>query len=364
MCGRARRGRRRCACAICCREDRVIAEAFDYWDFFAKDAHRTGSALYARLAAGIGGDDELKALAARAKPGQPHANLILGAVHFLILRGARHPLTRFYQTVGGTTSVDTEDPFPDFRDFVAQHRAAIEPLIATRVTNTNEVGRSALLHAGFRAIAAEAPLSLIEIGPSAGLNLIWDRYGVRYSRSGAATVALNPDAALVIGCELRGEKAPPAGPIPRVANRVGLELNPVDLADADDRDWLRALIWPDQVARLERLDRAIELFRAGKPPILAGDALALLPDVLARVPVDTIPVVYHTIALYQFSTEMREALDSMLTIAGLRRPVWRLSFEFDGGLYILSAIRYADGVREETRLASCHPHGTWLEWLA
>ncbi|HJW42468.1 MAG TPA: DUF2332 domain-containing protein [Rhizomicrobium sp.] len=363
MCAAAERGRRRFACAICCREDRTIAELFDYWDFFAKDALRTGSALYGKLAAGIGGDEELKALAARARPGQPHANLILGAVHFLILRGARHPLTRFYPTAGGMTSVETEDPFPDFRDFVAQYRAAIEPLIATRVTNTNEVGRSALLHAGFRAIATDVLLSLIEIGPSAGLNLIWDRYGVRYARDGVEAITINPDAPLVIECALRGDRNPLAGPSPRVASRVGLELNPVDLADADDRDWLRALIWPDQVARLERLDRAIDLFRAEKPPILAGDALALLPDALAQAPRETAICVYHTIALYQFSTEMREALESMLTVAGLRRPVWRLSFEFDGGLYILSAIRYADGVREDTRLASCHPHGTWMEWF-
>jgi len=363
MCGRARRGRRHCACATCCREDRTIAAPTDYWAFFAQDARRTGSALYGRLAEGIGGDADLRALAARARKGQPHPNLILGAVHFLILRGARHPLTRFYPSVGGTSSVDAEDPFPDFRDFVAQHRAAIEKLIATRVTNTNEVGRSALLHAGFRAIAAQALLSPIEIGPSAGLNLIWNRYGVRYNRDGAAAVALNSDAPLVIACALRGDNNPPSGPTPPIASRVGLELNPVDLADADDRDWLRALIWPDQEARLERLDRAIDLFRADKPPILAGDALALLPDVLAQATRDCVPVVYHTIALYQFSTEMREALDSMLVVAGLRRPVWRLSFEYDGELYVLSAIRYADGVREETRLASCHPHGTWMEWF-
>ena len=155
---------------------------------------------------------------------------------------------------------------------------------------------------------------------------------------------------------------PPVTPAPRIAGRIGLELNPVDLSNADDRDWLRALIWPDQGTRLTRLERAIELFRADRPPILGGDALALLPDVLADVPRDAAPVVYHTIAVYQFSTEMKEALESMLVIAGLRRTVWRLSFEYDGALYVLSAIRYADGVRAETRLASCHPHGTWLEW--
>lgn len=338
----------------------------DYWTFFQGDALRTGSVLYSKLAAGIGQDEELKALAARARTGQPHANLILGAVHFLLLRGADDPLKRFYPSAGGTASAQGEDPFPHFRDFVRKHIGQIAPLIETRVTNTNEIGRSALLHPGFRTIAAQAnaPLSLIEVGPSAGLNLIWDKYGVRYSRGGKTAASVNETAPLVIDCELRGDGTPPTGPLPKVGGRVGLELNPVDLTNADDRDWLRALIWPDQVSRLERLNRAIELFATEKPPIRAGDALALLPDALAQVPRDQAPVVYHTIAVYQFSKEMREALESILTVAGLRRPVWRLSFEYDGTLYILSVIRYRDGTREETKLASCHPHGTWLEWLA
>jgi hypothetical protein len=338
----------------------------DYWDFFAKDALKTGSVLYSKLAAGIGKDEELKALAARAKPGQPHANLILGAVHFLLLRGVDDPLKRFYATVCGMASAEGEDPFPDFKTFVKKHLAAIQPLIETRVTNTNEVGRSAILHPGFAAVAKAAgtSLSLIEIGPSAGLNLIWDKYGVRYRKDGATVASINDTAPLVIDCEARGEKVPPVSAAPPVAARVGLELNPVDLTNADDRDWLRALIWPDQVSRLERLDHAIALFAKEKPPIRSGDALELLPEALAQVSRDAVPVVYHTIAVYQFSKEMREALESILTIAGLRRPVFRLSFEFDGQLYILSLVRYADGTRDETRLASCHPHGTWIEWLA
>ena len=355
-----------------------MAEArMDYWRFFSDDARRTGSVLYAQLAASIDRDTELRALAARARDGQPHANLLLGAVHFLLLRGAEHPLRRFYPSAGGATPAESEDPFPDFRAFVHTHHAEIARLIETRVTNTNEIGRSALLHPGFRMIAKEgaAPLSLIEIGPSAGLNLIWDRYGVRYRKAGDIVAALNETAPLVIDCELRGDRLPPTGPAPAIGGRLGLELNPVDLANVDDRDWLRALIWPDQGSRLQRLDRAIELFAQEKPPIRAGDALALLPDALAAVPAGQVPVVFHTIAVYQFSREMREALESILTVAGLRRSVWRLSFEFNainrdggtGGLgdaYFLSIIRYGDGVREERRLASAHPHGTWLEWIA
>jgi len=338
----------------------------DYWEFFAADAKRTGSLVYSRIAEGIGRDVELKALCANARPGQPHANMILGAVHYLLLRGSEHPLTRFYGTVGGDVSAERQDPFPDFRDFVLSHRTTIQTLIATRVTNTNEIGRSALLHLGFRTIARDVdlPLSLIEIGPSAGLNMIWDSFGVRYRKNGAIASSVNDNASLIIDCELHGDRRPPTESSPRIAGRVGLELNPVDLASADDRDWLRALIWPNQGARLDRLDRAIKLFAAHKPRIKPGDALTLLPDALAAVPRAETPCVYHTIAIYQFSSAMRQALEDILTVAGLRRPVWRLSFEYDGELYILSAIRYADGTRQEHRLASCHPHGTWLEWLA
>jgi hypothetical protein len=341
----------------------MSGEKTDYWSFFSVDAARTGSALYARLAEGVGGDPQLREIAARAKPGQPHANILFGAVHFLLLRGARHALRNFYPNLNGGKSVEG-DPFPAFRDFCLTHRAELDALVTTRVTNTNEVGRSAMLHPGFRIVAEAAgePLHLIEIGPSAGLNLIWDRYGVNYTKNGKTVAAIAPDAKLVIECEVKSEQLPPTGMTPRVASRVGLELNPVDLSKADDRDWLRALMWPDQIPRLERFDRAIALFESVKPEILSGDALDLLPEALARAPRDEPVCVYHTIAVYQFSRAMREALDNILIAASLRRPVHRLSFEFDGKDCALSLIAYRDGARQPRDLAICHPHGTWIDW--
>lgn len=95
---------------------------FDYWQFFADDAHRMGSQLYGRLAEGVGGDAQLRALCANAKPGQPHANLLFGAVHFLLLRGAQAPLRDFYPDLGGA---DTADAFPAFREFCLSHRLSL-----------------------------------------------------------------------------------------------------------------------------------------------------------------------------------------------------------------------------------------------
>lgn len=346
------------------------AKSFDYWDFFAREAEKSGDILYSRIIAGVGGDDELKAMAAKSRPGQPHANMILGAVNFLLLRGAQHPLRRFYATLGGDADARVEESFPVFRDFCLAHCGELEALIAARVTNTNEVGRTAVLHPGFRAVAAKAgaPLNLIEIGPSAGLNMIWDRYGVTYRRDGEPLRQIAADAPLVIECELRGDKIFGDAPTPGVGRRIGLELNPVDLANADDRDWLRALVWPGHPARLRRLETAIDLFQRVQPEIRSGDALALLPDALNGMPEDAPVCVYHTIVTYQFSYAMREALNDILTIASLRRPVWRLAMEAEpkGGDWTnwLTLSRYRDGTMESQRLAMTHPHGAWLEWLA
>lgn len=366
------------------------ADLKDQWKDFARDARAMGSPLYADLALAIDGDEALKGLTARRRRGQPAANLLLAAVHFLLMRGARsslsevrsprqkpspgrflaantsshasraapHPLADFYPTLGGRR-VGAAALFAAFRDFVFGHREEIVRLVEARVTNTNEVGRSAILRAGFGALAKEepAPLHLIEIGPSAGLNMIWDRYGVRYHKAGATVAQAGPGAALVLACELKGDGIPPVGQLPRIAGRVGLELNPVNLANADDRDWLRALIWPDQPERLARLERAIAIFLEQPVEIRAGDALDLLPAALAEAERGAAICVYHTIALYQFSGEMRGLLKAIL--AG--RPVWQLSFEFEGGRdYAVNLTHHGRGVSR--RLALAQPHGGWMAW--
>src|ERR1051326_45592 len=236
-----------------------------------------------RIVRGIAGDSALKELAACTKPGQPPANILLASVHYLLLRGAEHPLRRFYPNLNGGRRNEGEDPFPKFREFVNAHLPELVPLIENQVTNTNEVARCSALHAGFRAVAKEAgePLHLIEIGPSAGLNLLWDRYLVRY-RGADRVIEVGPgDSPLTLDCALRGEKVPPAGPSPRVASRIGLERSPVDLSDPKQRDWLKALVWPDHLARFERLERAIDLFRGRPAEIRAGDALSFFSATLA-----------------------------------------------------------------------------------
>ncbi|HEY4115504.1 MAG TPA: DUF2332 domain-containing protein [Rhizomicrobium sp.] len=341
-------------------------KGFDYWEFFIGECERAGDVpLYVDLVKGIARDDELKELASHVKRGQPMANILLAAVHFLLLRGADHPLRAFYPNLnGGERKSGTA--FPAFKYFVNAHRTEIDALIRKGVTNTNEVARCATLHAGFRATAKEAggTLALIEIGPSAGLNMFWDCYRIRYRKDGEMYEVGPADTPLTIDCELRGPNTPPLGPAPTIASRVGLELNTVDLSDPYWRDWLKALVWPDQVDRFNRLEKAI-VFASTKPrDIRPGSALDHLASAIAEIP-ESIPVcIYHSYVVYQFSEEMREALDNILTMAGLRRTVWRLSLEGSlTGENTLSLGRHHDGTKVVRPLARTHPHGAWLEWL-
>jgi len=346
-----------------------VSETFDYWEFFLAETRRGNAPLYEAFTRGVAQSEELKQLAYNVRAGQPPANVLYAAVHYMLLRGSNHELRRFYPNLsGGSSRRDLDNAFPVFLDFVTNHREQLAPLIASRVTNTNEVGRSAVLHAGFQTLARrkEKPLHLIELGSSAGLNLIWDRYAIEYRRNGHdAGLSGDPAATLVIESELRGERVPPHGLAPRVASRLGLERNPVDLASRDDRDWLRALVWPDHVSRFARLEQAIAIASRETLPIRRGDALELLPDALAEAPARETVCVYHSFVTYQFSQEQRAALDDLLIAASLRRPVSRLAFEGTlSGDAPLLLYDYEAGVKTKQLLARCQPHGGWIEWLA
>lgn len=345
-----------------------MSEGLDYWDLFRIECERANAPLYAEIIGGISRDDDLKELAGHVKAGQPMANIIRAAVHFLLLRGSEHTLREWYPNLNGGHSREG-DPFPPFKDFIDTHRADVDALIRKGITNTNEVARCSFLHAAFREIAKDAgePLALIEIGPSAGLNMLWDHYHVRYTADSESYDVGPSNAPLMLTCDLRGDGRPSFGVSPKIASRVGLELNPVDLNDPYWSDWLKALVWPDNVERFERLAKAIAFARTQKLDIRPGSALDNLTDAIAVTPETTPVCVYATFVVYQFSEAMREALENVLIVASLRRPIWMLSVEgtlTTPGESPVDLRIYRDGAKEKRRLAIAHPHGAWLNWMA
>lgn len=322
-----------------------------------------GSPLYADLAQRIAADAELLDLAGRTRPGQPPANMLLAAAHELLLRGLQHPLAAYYPSVGGTGRPGPA-AFAAFRELCLAHSEAIEILLASRLTQTNETRRCAYLLPAFATVQADAgglPLALIEVGPSAGLNLNFDRYAYDYGDGQLRGAIGSP---VRISSELRGSGRPPLPDAPpAVAWRVGIDLNPVDLDNAAQVRWLEALIWPEHTERVARLRAAVALARVERPPIVCGDALELLPELIAAAPSGAALCVYHTHVTYQFSPAMRERLAHILAAASATRPIYHLGCEGYGAEQPrLTLTSYQAGQARERLLAVVTGHANWIEW--
>jgi hypothetical protein len=341
----------------------VLARRFQR--FAEQEAEPAFSPLYARLCRGIASDPEVLTLAADVPPRQPTPNLLLAAVHYLLLSGVNHPLAAFYPSL--TSSPDLADAYPAFHSFCLDHTKAIRALLLTRRVQTNEVARCACLLPAFEQVARQAedaPLALIELGASAGLNLLWDHYGYDYGNGRQYGV---PNSPLQIPCTLRGDiPTPLSSRLPEVAFRVGADLHPVDISDSDALLWLRALIWPEHHERVSRLQQALEIARRDHPEIMAGDALSLLPELVAKAPPSTTLCIFHSFTLNQFAAEQRERLTALLLEFSAQRAICRLSFEqfaYERPPQ-LRLFSYRQGVTTEELLANGSAHGRWLEWLA
>ena len=244
--------------------------------------------------------------------------IFLAAIHDELLREPDDELAAYYPTVGGRRAPDAALG-PALERFCAAREERLAHTLATRRTQTNETARCAGLLPAFAAVAGGRPLAQIEIGASAGLNGLWDHYAYDY----AGTAAGDPDSPLRIACELRGGAMPPLDP-PPVAWRAGIDLSPVDLRDPDDVRWLRACLWPDQRARHERFDAAVEVARVHGPvDIRRGDALAMLPGVIESAPAGALLCVFHTAALAYFTREQIADLARAARGARARRRLGR-----------------------------------------
>jgi hypothetical protein len=325
--------------------------------------------FYDRLARGIARDPELLSIAAHARSGQQAPNLLLAAVHYLLLRGADHPLGAFYPSVAPFAAVPPGDPVPAFRAFCRDHCDALIELVSAGLVQTNEPRRCTVLLPAFATVARLAggtPLALIEVGASAGLNLLFDRYGYDY---GAGRSAGDPDAPVRFTCELRGAVLPPipAG-MPLVAARVGIDLNPIHAADPQATLWLRALVWPEHPERAALLQEVLTLAQHEPPALIAGDALTALPQAIAEAPTDASLCVFHIATLAHFPPEARERFRALIPALARQRDLFWVSSEGSGdagrrGQYLTILTVFQRGRRAERQLAYSHPHGAWLEWL-
>lgn len=307
---------------------------------FAEEA-RGRSPGYERLALGVAGDRGLLELLERLPPAKQQPNLLFAAVQYL---------------AGPQPDLDA------FRRFVLGHADQVLATMAAHRTQTNEVGRCALLLPLLAALPG--PLALVEVGASAGLCLLPDRYAYDYG----GTILGDPASPVRLSCQPRGPVPIPAMP-PEVVWRRGIDLSPVDLGDPDAVRWLESCVWPDQPHRLARLRAAVQVARRDPPLVLQGDLLDQVGPVVAQAPAGATVVVFHTAVLAYLSPAGRRRFAALMA----ELPAVWLSAEGSEVVPALTArlgraptpdpAAFLVGRGPDRLLALADPHGAWLQWL-
>jgi hypothetical protein len=293
--------------------------------FLEQAAHCEGrSPLYAELCRRFADDPR-----AHAVGGTPLQ--LLAGLHYLVLGGE-----------ASWDDLDLEAHSEFLRGFVPEHGV-----------QTNEVQRSWVLLPLFLHAVGDRDVHVVELGASAGLNLVFDRYRYRYEAGEwgpeGAPLALTGEERQPLPAQLLERR-------PRVRSRVGIDLDPVDVSTEEGARLLRSFVWAGQEERLARLDRAIEALRADPPDLIRGDVVDALPAVLARL--DGPVLVFQTAVFQVLSEEGRETVrrtldahDTVFVSAGKPRSDPRT-----WGMRI-----YRPGGRREFA-GHADYHGAWLEY--
>lgn len=310
---------------------------------FAEDEARGSSLLYQRLANHVAASSSILAFLSAFPAPLQQPNLFLAAAR--LVAGAPPDAAQL--------------------DELILHRAdAIARIMRTRTTQTNEPGRCAALLPVLSQI--EGPIALLEVGASAGLCLLPDKYAYDYGRLKLDAPAETQAIAPTLFCRA-AENVPLPERGPDVVWRAGLDLSPLRANVDSDMAWLATLVWPEQLDRLARLNSAIAVARRFDPGVIRGDLRTDLAVLAAQAPREATLVVFHTAVLgYVQSQQERDAFAR--TCAGLG-ATW-ISNEWPSvfpdiaakagatptGMFLIS-------VNGEP-VAWTPPHGQSLEWIA
>jgi hypothetical protein len=301
-------------------------------EWFRRVVEWIPSPLYREFGPVVAADPSMLELIAQRRPGPNPVTLFFGAVHDLLLAGARHDLAAFYPSVVGADARPPAGAGPVFADFVHGHRDELAALIRVRLVQRHAVARAALLRVGMWAVGREVsgPVHLVEVGASAGALLRFDRY--RYDIGGREFG--DPASPVLISPEWRDSQPPPdLDNVPPVASAVGVDLNPVDPTDPIQRRWLHALVWPDDQAEHALLDTALTALAADPPTVIAGDAIDVCPALAAQLPDGEPRVVFHAATRMHVPADRQGAFDQAVASLADTGPLYHLYLEpldFDG----------------------------------
>ncbi|MBY7142630.1 DUF2332 domain-containing protein [Virgibacillus sp. NKC19-3] len=326
---------------------------------FADEECKGSSELYEFLSLQIASDEQLLELSTHVREGQPKPNMLFGAVHHLLLQGFDHELKYYYPSVTNTPR-NKKNAFPLFKDFCLAYKKEIIGILRNKLVQTNEVRRCAYLYPTFCYAYNQVnkPLAMIEIGTSAGLQLMWDHYSYSY---GTDQLYGDTSSNVHITSEVKGElPIEITNSTPPVSYKMGIDLNITDLTNDEEYRWLKSLIWPEHKERLKLFDDAVELFKTQPSNLIEGDGVLLLEEIAKEIPTDHAICIFHTHVANQIPKEVKLDLLNKIKSLGKEREVihvynniWDKSLHLD---------YWINGKETKLIVGDTDGHGHWFRW--
>jgi hypothetical protein len=350
----------------------------------APESWRLTSALFVAISR----HDELLDRLAELPPDRLPGLLAAAAICFLVRRDAPPALAAYFPHPGRHQPPFDDRFFPDLAAFCSDRLDDIVAVCRDHRYQMNEVARCAQIALGMAATVTPFAdrIGLVDLGSGAGLGLHLDRY--RYRIGNRPWVGPHR-AGVRVECRLRGPGRPPALRLPTIVERVGIDIDPIDIGDAASRAWLEACA-PPEAGALTRLTAAMDVARRHPATILGGDIVDVLPAVLAEMPRGLSIVVVDAYTAVFLPLHRRRLLARDLAQAAAGATITWLSLDplvplgpsgrdsvqdlavpdqvvddyHRHGVFALLGARTFGGDTEGGRLlARGHPSGAWAEWF-
>jgi len=332
---------------------------------------RLGDVFPGQFRLSLEADLEVLEIASHARIDCVMPSFLLSAVYYL---NSLHPDS---EVAGFLDPTEPAENYPQkyecFRSYCLQYREELIELLASRHVQTNALHRCAVLVPALcltNRMFSGRPCTLIDLGTSAGLHLLCDLYSYSYPELGGRVLCGRFESEVDLEIEFSWKGRKPNNPgaffqAPEIAERIGVDLAPIDLGRPEQRKWLEAF------SPIE--DGVLEAFQAlqERSPfrLVTGDILEVLEPLANAVPSDSLLVILHSFMTVQFSSEARNAFNSILAAIGAARDLAVISLENE--LASTTPVElwlrvYRDGSNTDQRLARCQyplDVGEWLEWL-
>ena len=327
---------------------------------------KNGAPIYARLCAAIAaGLTRDSRVGARVLdwPGEPTRDALplrfIGGLHAMVRAGRDAGLAAIF--AGEAT--DQATIVADLNRALVAHDDALLPWL-DGPPQTNEPGRSGSLMTGLLEVARRhgPRIELLEIGSSAGLNLLIDRYAFDL---GGTTVG-PADSSVTLTPDWKGV-APAPAPVEIVSVR-GCDIQPLDATDPAVATRLLAYVWPEMPVRFGRMERAIAMQRDKAVDLVQADAADWVEARLAEPQAAGVTRVLMHSVVWQYLPEavadrIRAAMAAAGASATTERPLAWVMVEPDRafGEHTIR-VKSWPGDGKWTILATAHAHGAWIKY--